>query len=106
MNTGIELIAEERQRQLNKGWSREHDTIEHAYADLAVVAAVVLCNGTDATVVDPLGRDQDPWGLLKRHRNNRVRQLMIAGALIAAEIDRVQERDATPAPLSPNCSVT
>lgn len=32
----------------------------------------------------------DLWGLLRKHQRDRIRQLVIAGALIAAEIDRMQ----------------
>ena len=41
----------------------------------------------------------DGWGLVTKHRGDRVRQLTIAGALIAAEIDRLiaaQSRDGMP----------
>ena len=100
---GIERIAAERKRQLTK-WSAEHDS-EHQYADLAVHAAALAVMGTDASVEDPkdrgsIGRnfltppgeyEGDCWGLQKKHKGNPIRQLEIAGALIAAEIDRLQQ---------------
>lgn len=87
MKTGIELIAEERQRQIDvEGWSLEHDD-DHLYGTLAVVAAQLAVAGTDATVMDPL--DRSSWGLVEKHQD-RTRRLVIAGALIAAEIDREQ----------------
>jgi len=97
MKTGIELIAAERTRQIEEeGWSPGHDD-QHQYGDLAVIAATLACDGTDANVEDPLerGSDSDPWGLLKKHglhgtKPNRIRALAIAGALIAAELDREQ----------------
>lgn len=97
METGIELIAAERKRQIEKeGWTPEHDE-GHQYGDLAVHAAALAVMTTDALVVDPLGRgsllvgeqDCDKWGLQQKHAGNEIRQLVIAGALIAAEIDRV-----------------
>lgn len=92
--TGAELIAAERQRQIDvEGYPREHDAF-HRHADLAVNAARLAVDGTDANVIDQIERSD--WGLPAKHRGNRVRQLVIAGALIAAEIDRLRSegRDA------------
>ena len=94
MKTGIELIAEERAEQIGKhGWTPEHDDT-HTDGSLRVVAATLACDGTDAAVTDPLdrGSDCDPWGLLEKLQGdeNRVHRLAVAGALIAAEIDRIQ----------------
>jgi hypothetical protein len=94
---GIDLIAGERRHQVeSEGWTPEHDD-GHRYGDLAVIAAALAVDGTDATVKDPVGRIHedglDTWGLIAKHgylgsRPDRVRTLVIAGALIAAEIDR------------------
>lgn len=92
MKTGIELIADERCRQVKvKGWSADHDD-SHTLGDLAVEAARCAVNGTDASVSDPLERD---WGIVARHgvhgkEPDRIHTLAVAGALIAAEIDRLQ----------------
>ena len=94
--TGVELIAAERERQVGEeGWTPKHDD-SHTYGDLAVVAATLAVHGTDASVEDSHGwrgtkdaRFGLPWGLWK-HREDRTRLLTIAGALIAAEIDRLQ----------------
>jgi hypothetical protein len=94
MKTGIELIAEERTRQIAvKGWTLEHDD-EHTDGALRVVAATCAVDGTDAEVVDPLDRT---WGIVERHGYQGdvpepIHLLAIAGALIAAEIDRLQRR--------------
>lgn len=94
---GAKLIADERARQMaQEGWTPEHDDT-HQYGDLAVNAAILAVNGTDAEVVDHLERPD--WNL-KRHP--RIEQLVIAGALIAAEIDRVIRRDQPTAPASPS----
>ena len=86
--TGIEMIAAERRRQVEEeGYSATHDD-QHVMGDLAVVAAALAVQGTDAEISDPFGRHDDPWGLVRKHRGNRVRGLVIAGSLIAAEIDR------------------
>lgn len=97
MGTGIEIIQKERQHQLDKGWSTEHDQ-QHRYADLAVYAAVIAVDGTDACVVDEDDR-QDRWGLIRKYKKEipdydmcRVKLLSIAGAFLAAEIDRTKLR--------------
>ena len=94
--TGIELIAEERSAQLSElGWTLEHDD-EHADGALRVVAAACAVDGTDAEVIDPLERT---WGIVDKHGYKgtdpkKIHLLAIAGALIAAEIDRIQRADA------------
>jgi hypothetical protein len=105
--SGIDLIAKERQRQIEEeGWTPEHDD-DHRYGSLAVVAATLACDGTDARVIDPLerGTDDDPWGLLSKHGyqagGDDIRKLSIAGALIAAEIDRL-ERDSAKSASTPS----
>ena len=81
---GLSLIAAERARQKTK-WGPGHDD-RHKHAELARAAAMLAVDGTDADVVD---RDEfDGWGLVAKHAHNRVSQLAIAGALIAAELDR------------------
>ena len=91
---GIDLIIDERQRQLReKGWSVEHDD-GHTDGGLAVLAATLAVDGTDAEVTDPHGRGTagDCWGLLRKHGyragGDKLKRLAIAGALIAAEIMR------------------
>lgn len=87
--TGISLIRKERRRQKRKGWSRRHDT-HHADAALAVVAAQLLVDGTDERVSTE-HHAPDRFRLIERYprHGKRLRQLAIAGALVAAEIDRV-----------------
>lgn len=94
MKTGVELIAIERQEQIEKhGWTKEHD-IGHRRGALRVVAATLCCIGTDAIVNDHLerGSGENPWGLEVKLRGeeNSIHILKVAGALIAAEIDRIQ----------------
>jgi len=96
MKTGIELIADERQEQLSK-WSLEHDST-HQYGELAKLAAVLCCSGTDAIIADPTGfieHGRDAWGITGKHAEDRIKQLQIAGASIAAEIDRLQAHSPT-----------
>lgn len=89
MKTGIELIAEERQRQIEvEGWTPEHDA-EHEYGELAIAACCYAWKEGDAY---PCRQDWWPWAdeWWKPSPKNRIRELQKAGALIAAEIDRLQ----------------
>lgn len=92
--TGVELIAQERERQINKeGWTPEHDD-DHELGEMAVAAACYAVSGLEVIVAtkDSInGVDAFPWDPSwdKRNKHDRKRQLVIAGALIAAEIDRL-----------------
>lgn len=83
----LALIAAERDRQINhEGYSPEHDA-DHFHGDLAVHAAELAVVDTDAWVEDA-AREPDEWGLVAKHKHDRVRCLVIAGALIVAELER------------------
>lgn len=97
MKTGTELIREERLRQVEEeGYGFEHDD-EHGAGELAM-AAMCYC-------MLPLWRPAEmapmgwPWSNgsaldgFKPTPNNRIRELVKAGALIAAEIDRLQRKN-------------
>lgn len=94
MKTGIELIAEERQRQVTvEGYDNAHDD-EHSAGELAMAA---MCYAMDPiwrpAEIAPMGW---PWigggemDGFKPTPGDRVRELVKAGALIVAEIDRHQ----------------
>ncbi len=91
---GVERISAERKRQIEKeDWTPEHDAT-HRYGELAINAAALAVWGTDAKVTNPEteneeGEPYDLWGLVEKHSANQLRCLEIAGALIAAEIDRI-----------------
>lgn len=97
-NIGIDLIAKERRRQIEQGgFNREHDE-QHMNHELAW-AAVCYAAPTPVFVKrDDPGSTiffEDPWPTLwapdwdKRENHSEIRRLVIAGALIAAEIDRI-----------------
>ena len=93
MKSGARMIAKERKRQARRlGWTASHDD-EHTDGILAVVAAELAAYSTDASVSDSANRLPDPWKLVNLNRFDRVRQLVIAGALIAAEIDRLKRAE-------------
>jgi hypothetical protein len=114
--TGAELIAGERQRQIEKeGWTADHDD-EHKDGELAIAAAcyaapysikadvcrLIPCSCREACcehfggTIEKRGW-QDPWpwseGWDKRGKHSRIKSLAVAGALIAAEIDRLLRVD-------------
>lgn len=87
---GIELIAAERQRQIEQeGWTPEHDA-EHGKGELAEAAACYAMpeRARQTGVSDLLWPWDEKWW--KPTPNDRIRELVKAGALIAAEIDRLQ----------------
>lgn len=86
--SGIESIAAERRRQIEaEGWTPEHDD-EHCVGELAAAAAsyALARNECDSALVSW------PWAMKwwkpKDTRSNLVR----AGALIAAELDRLDRK--------------
>ena len=92
--TGAHLIAAERQRQIDvEGYQPEHDD-HHASGE--------LLNAAHSYLVAPFYRDHaaPPWSwpwpdqYWKPIPDHRVRELVKAGALIAAEIDRLQRSTA------------
>lgn len=96
MKTGVDLIAEERQRQIHQeGWTAEHDAKDHHKGGLVRAA---LCYADNAlpdhySYLDPSTWPWDPtWD--KRSKHGRRRSLVIAGALIAAELDRLIREEA------------
>lgn len=84
----VDVMAE-RLRQISaEGWTPEHDD-EHTHGELVQAAADLCVYGTDFRVVDPDGDRMIGWGITERHRDDRRRQLVIAGALVLAEIERL-----------------
>lgn len=97
MKTGAELIAAERTRQIEQeGWSRERDVAVHQNDELALAAATyAMPNRLRERFSDRIGgwiAIWWPWPVKwwKPTPEDRVRELVKAGALIAAEIDRLQ----------------
>ncbi len=92
MKTGIEIIANERIRQMNKeGVDLNHDQA-HMDGHLARAAACyALPAGWRIHPVQTAPPWAWPWEHIfwKPTPDNRIRELAKAGALIAAEIDRI-----------------
>jgi hypothetical protein len=90
MKTGIELIEEERARQIAvEGWTPEHDAT-HTHGELAQAASCYATPGSRRiegfSIPDEWPFQPEWW---KPTPNDRIRELVKAGALIAAEIDRL-----------------
>jgi hypothetical protein len=98
---GIERIAAERQRQIEvEGWTPEHDDL-HINEEIASAAAYyALPTAERKDLESAVAVDLWPWDSrwCKLTPNDRIHELEKAGALIAAEIDRLlrlseKERD-------------
>lgn len=80
MITGISQIAAERHRQQHEeGWTAEHDD-QHTHGELAAAAACYLAP------------ERNLWPFERRYYkpSGRIYSLVKAGALIAAELDRLE----------------
>lgn len=92
-SNGVDLIAAERQRQIEvEGWTPEHDDSEHRYGDLTQAAVSyaqnAICQIQHSDYPRPLSW---PWAFSWwKPSTDPIRNLVKAGALIAAEIDRLQ----------------
>ena len=111
--TGVQLITIERERQINEeGWTPEHDD-EHENGEMGLMASLyatpilLYCHDKRKDGVwfhDPYislvwdeewdERKRSVLGNIIQNKNfptkQRIRNLVKAGALIAAEIDRLQ----------------
>lgn len=96
--TGTDLIAAERQRQIDaEGYTAEHDASGHGHYEDALARAAVCYASPPYHRMRNSWEDHPfywPWSpdSWKPTPDDRVRELVKAGALIAAEIDRLQAR--------------
>lgn len=118
MKTGAQLIAEERERQISQeGWTQEHDDA-HKTRQMASAAAAYLQHYVERSwIIDPsnplhvmgngslgdrsayYGQDKAPDIWPDEWENDwkpksMLSDLVRAGALVAAEIDRLQRKSA------------
>ncbi len=92
-SAGVSLIAAERRRQVTKeGWTPEHDDREHDQGELALAGACYAVAEMERDVNDDNSHPSF-WPFAakwwKPTPNDRKRELVKAGALIAAELDRL-----------------
>lgn len=90
MKSGIELIAEERQEQLSKhGRTVEKDVQINNESQLIHAAERMLHGrGHESNNFPPVNWNYEIWNNMLD--KPKLERLIIAGALIAAEIDRIQ----------------
>lgn len=82
MKDAITAVVGERQRQItDEGWTPENDD-GHQCGEIARAAAALLTKDYS----------RDDWGLVEKHAGDELRSLVIAGALVLAEIERVMRR--------------
>lgn len=91
MKTGAELISEERNRQIEvEGYDKEHDNGDYHDVDAFIKAAVSYA------IIDLKDSEKKysyawwPWDGIYWKPKDRLRNLVRAGALIAAAIDKFQ----------------
>lgn len=112
MKTGIELIAEKRSAQISKGYDAEHDSGETSF-ELSTAAGHYIANAQNKYFEDHSHSDGEPCARFQtrefeseeweevwpwsdndeRHTSDIINSLAKAGALIAAEIDRLQHEE-------------
>lgn len=103
--TGLELIAEAREKQLSRhGFDASHDKkwtsneLVMAAMYFAIPDDVELDSGCDFVEITPkMFFVQSGWNeerYATRHKKSEIECLAIAGALIAAEIDRLMRERA------------
>lgn len=97
--TGVELIAQERKEQVEKhGFSAEHDARQYnSKGELVQAACYLLCKDSLLIKAHPSNLRYalfpSSWNgeyKIKFDQKEDLQSLIIAGALIAAEIDRIQ----------------
>ena len=92
MSKGIELIKEEREKQIGKhGYSAGHDVFymnkELLYAALAYLKLAI---GEENTMISSYAIEDWPWDAKYFKNEGYIESLKKAGALIAAELDRLE----------------
>ena len=83
---GIDLIKEERQRQVDvEGYNLTHDSFHAPEEFIRAAASYLLCNLEEYEEVPW------PWGVETWKPKDIKRNLVRAGALIAAALDRLEK---------------
>ena len=97
-DTGVDRIAAERDRQVcQEGWTAEHDD-GHSFGELSAAAICYAAHANKTPVMNPvLGIHTVPtlwpWRAEEwKPGRDPLRELAKAGALLAAEIDRLQRQ--------------
>lgn len=89
----IQMIEQERKRQIKKGFDAAHDDT-HKFGEIADAAACFSATVDDLTCKRCGGGIEYPFGAKVPRHHSRIEELTIAGALIVAEIERLQRAEA------------
>src|SRR5882757_6288440 len=92
METGIDLIGKEREEQKNKhGRTIEQDIKNNCNRELSIAASALLDGPADPdeNILDRYPKNWDEDVVRKMDNNSYKSRLIIAGALIVAELDRI-----------------
>ena len=99
---GNELITERTRQTVAEGWTPEHDD-EHCEGDLATAAACYALPAwrrssyiLNRKLIEILWPWDNDWYKPAKSSRGRIKELAKAGALIAAEIDRLQRKEKSP----------
>ena len=90
--TGVERIAQERATHEARGWTAAHDD-EHNHDELAIAA---VCCSMYAMGFQIWARNNWPFNEPFKPIKDPIRAHAVAGALLAAEIDRLKRNKARP----------
>lgn len=95
--SGVELIAKERKRQIDEeGWTLEHD-LGHDDGAISLAAACYAAHPLELYTKEEYDTEIHykqllPFDKKIDKKKKELRKLIIAGALIAAEIDRLNSK--------------
>lgn len=92
LTKAAEDVLAERRRQIEvEGWTPEHDDCENFFDELSAAAACYIISGTKwEDRVKTLLKTLWPWRLdWWKPQGGRRRRLVKAGALVLAEIERI-----------------
>ena len=91
--SGVDLIKEERKRQITEeGYTLEHDKMYNDPKDMVMAACVYASLGIGPNMDPNFVKDMEdswPWDPKYFKPKDRIRNLVRAGALIAAALDRL-----------------
>ena len=88
MKSGVELISDERKRQIEEeGYSLNDDKLLLGNGELTCAAIAYAMETVNST----MGKNYFPWDKKYFKPKDKLRNLVRAGALIAAEIDKYLE---------------
>lgn len=86
--TALQLVNEERTKQLQRGYDRDHDAA-HRTGAIALAAAAMAMRSASESGVDAKASIVWPWPEQMPKRESALRDAVIAAALAVAEVERL-----------------